>query len=396
MKVCFTFTRMKKLLTLCCVLFVTEAFSQHHYFYVKTNDSLPYLNYGLGRDRLGGAKMTFLDSNVVLKVTDSAASQYKVQLSQLHSAWIEKNKVIPIVGVNVPQYLSGSWRVYGDSLFDYVAIAMPARLPYSSRMDINPARIVVDIFGATSNTNWITQLKTAKEIKNVWYVQQEDDVMQVFIELKHQHHWGYHIYYDSLQRLTIRVNRQPQNLDLKRLKIAVDAGHGGDATGAKGNTSGILEKDYTLLFAKELQSALNKKGANVYMTRTKDTTLSMFERLTALHNEQPNLLVSIHFNSASIDTVKGVSTYYRYVGFRPVSQFILDRMLTLGLNNFGNIGSFNFSLNGPTEYPNCLVEVAFLSNPEDEKKIRDLKFRKKVAQQIVKGIEDFLKSCKDK
>ena len=77
-----------------------------------------------------------------------------------------------------------------------------------------------------------------------------------------------------------------------------------------------------------------------------------------------------------------------------MSQFVLNRMLTLGLNNFGNVGSFNFSLNGPTEYPNCLVEVAFLSNPADEKKIKNSQFRKDVARQIVRGIEDFLKSCK--
>jgi len=67
-------------------------------------------------------------------------------------------------------------------------------------------------------------------------------------------------------------------------------------------------------------------------------------------------------------------------------------MLELGLNNFGNIGAFNFSLSGPTEYPNCLVEVAFLSNAEDEQKILDEKFQKNVAKKIYKGIKDWLKT----
>ncbi len=386
---------MKIPLLLVSLLLVLNSYSQQTSFFVKTNDSLPFLNYGLGTDRLGGAKMTFLDSNVVLKVVDSAGSQYRVQLSSFHSAWIEKNKVLPVELHQTPQSLTGSWKVYGDSLFDYVSISMPARLPYTSRMDIHPSRIVVDIFGVTSNTNWITQLKTVREVKNVWYVQQEDDMMQVFIELKHQQSWGYHVFYDSLQRLTIRVNRQPSVLSLKNLKIAVDAGHGGDQTGATGIKTGILEKDYTLLYAKELRTALKQKGAKVYMTREKDTTLTMFERLTGLHKEQPKLLVSIHFNSSSKDTVRGVSTYYRYVGFRPLSAFVLDRVLALGLNNYGNVGNFNFSLNGPTEFPNCLVEVAFLSNPADEKRIRNPQFRKQVAQQIVRGIEDFLKSCRE-
>jgi N-acetylmuramoyl-L-alanine amidase len=66
-------------------------------------------------------------------------------------------------------------------------------------------------------------------------------------------------------------------------------------------------------------------------------------------------------------------------------------MLQLGLQEYGNVGSFNFSLNGPTDYPNCLVEVAFLSNKKDEKKILDPKFRRETAIKIVEGIEAFLK-----
>jgi N-acetylmuramoyl-L-alanine amidase len=67
-------------------------------------------------------------------------------------------------------------------------------------------------------------------------------------------------------------------------------------------------------------------------------------------------------------------------------------MLELGLNNFGNIGAFNFSLSGPTEYPNCLVEVAFLSNAEDEQLILKDSFHKAVAKKIYKGTRDWLRS----
>lgn len=385
---------MKYLLAFCLLLsgkLVMGQSAASSHFFVETKDSLPYLNYGLGTDRLGGAKMTFLDSNVVLKVVDSFGAKYKVQLSQYRSAWIDKDNVQTIVGVNVPHYLTGSWKIHGDSLYDYVAIRLPTRLPYTSRMQIHPSRIVVDIFGAVSNTNWITQLRTATEIKNAWYEQVEDDVMRVYIELNHPQHWGYHIYYDSMQSLTVRVKRQPKDLRLSALKIAIDAGHGGRHTGARGVKTGILEKDYTLSYAKELKRQLQKRGTEVIMTREKDTTLSMYERLSFLQKEQPDLLISIHFNSASIDTVNGVSTYYRYIGFRQLSQAILQSMLTTGLNNFGNIGAFNFSLNGPTEFPNALVEVAFLSNPGDEKRIRSLSFRKIAAQKIITGIETFLK-----
>jgi N-acetylmuramoyl-L-alanine amidase len=120
----------------------------------------------------------------------------------------------------------------------------------------------------------------------------------------------------------------------------------------------------------------------------------MPERIAMLKTYDPNLLVSIHLNSAGSDTVQGTSTYYRYIGFRSLSMAIYSRMLTLGLKEFGNVGSFNFSLNGPTDYPNALVEVAFLSNPEDEKRILKPAFRKAVAQKIYLGIMDWLNQIK--
>lgn len=386
---------MKKILTAFFILSFLNSFPQKRlpdYFYVRTNDSLPFLNYGLGEDRLGGAKMTFLDSNIVLKVVDSVDDNYKVQLSGLHSAYIGKEKVHKIEPINYQQHLTDSWKVYGDSLYDYVTVLLDEKLSYRSTMEINPSRIVVDIFGAVSNTNWITQLSSAKEIKNAWYEQTEDDVMRVIIELKHQQNWSYKIFYSENNKLTVRVRRQPTVLDLTHLKIAIDAGHGGDNIGATGVISGIKEKDYTLLIAKELSRQLLKKKVKVIMTRDNDTTLSIFERIQFLDQQNPNLLISIHLNSSSKDSISGVSTYYRYIGFRPLSQAILKSMLQLGLNEFGNVGNFNFSLNGPTDYPNCLVEVAFLSNKSDEKKILNPKFRQQAATKVIAGIENFLKN----
>jgi len=133
---------------------------------------------------------------------------------------------------------------------------------------------------------------------------------------------------------------------------------------------------------------------NVFMTRTIDTTLSMEERILMLRAEAPDLLISIHLNSSSIDTVMGTSTYYRYIGYRPLSQYVLSNMLELGLKEFGNVGAFNFALSGPVEYPNCLVEVAFLSNISDEKKIVNPKFQKNVAKKIVEGIREFSESVR--
>jgi len=363
----------------------------------KTLGKLPFLEFGLGDDRLGGAKMGFLDSNVLLRIVDSAGTDYKVKLSAGHQAYISKTSIQTLASMRFqPYYLSNSWKVYGDSAYDYLAITLDEKLPYHAYQRIEPTRVVVDLFGVTSNTNWITQLKSAKEIRNAWYEQIEDDVLRVYIDLRHKQHWGHWVYYDTASRakLVIRIKRQPPVLDIKKLKIAVDAGHGGDNVGANGVNTNIEEKEYTLLIAKELQAALKKEKVKVIMTREKDTSLSMPERISYLHDQAPDLLVSIHLNSAGSDTVRGASTYYRYIGFRPLSEAVLKRMLELKLEEYGNVGSFNFGLSGPTDYPNCLVEVAFLSNPGDEKKVRDPAFRKAVAKKIVAGIKDWLLSMR--
>ena len=364
-------------------------------FMVHTFGQLPFLEYGLGDDRLGGAKMGFLDSNVVLTVVDSAGTDYKVQLSRYHSAYIAKESVamLPVQDPK-PYHLSSNWKVYGDTAFDYVVITLDEKLPYASRQLLDPSRIELDIFGATSNTNWITQLSTTREIKNVWYQQTEDDVLRATIELNHPQHWGYSVRYDTAGcKLILRIKRQPATADIRQLRIAIDAGHGGTNGGAGGVTTRIAEKEYTLLFAKQLESTLREAGVeHVLMTRTKDTTLGMPERIEMLRKFDPHLLISIHLNSSSIDTVKGVSTYYRYIGFRPLSVAILKQMISMQLAEYGNVGNFNFGLSGPTDYPNCLVEVAFLSNKEDEKKIIDPAFRKAVANRIYMGITDWLKA----
>lgn len=382
-------------------LSVIRSFSQDSVWWARTTGQLPFIEYGIGDDRLGGAKMGFLDSNVLVKIIDSFKTDYKVSLSEQHTGYIAKTSVVLMnKEANYPvhhnAHLSGSIRVFGDTASDFVMINVNERLPYRSIQMIDPSRVAVDLFGVTSNTNWITQLRTAKEIRNTWYEQIENDVFRVYIQLRHTQHWGHSIAYDSSGRhLIIRIRRQPPVLDIRKLRIAIDAGHGGENSGADGLTSKVLEKEYTLKIAKELQKTLKAAGVkNIFMTRTIDTTLSMPERIAMLKTFDPHFLISIHLNSAGNDTVSGTSTYYRYIGFRPLSMSILDRMLTLGLKEYGNVGNFNFSLSGPTDYPNALVEVAFLSNPADEKKILNPKFHKAVAKKIYLGIVDWLKQMK--
>jgi N-acetylmuramoyl-L-alanine amidase len=359
-----------------------------------TKGRLAHLEYGLGEDRLGGAKIGYLDSNIVLKIIGKVGTHFKVQLSKTHTAYIpdELVELMP-KGTFVPSSLTDKWNVYGDDKYDYIRVGLFAKLPYQSFQLVDPAKIVVDIYGATNNTNWITQLETVKEIKNVYYEQKEDDVFRITIELKHAQHWGHQLYYSG-NSLMIKIRHQPEELSLKNLTIAVDAGHGGTNTGGVGPT-GVLEKDLALAVSLKLQKSLELEGAKVIMTRTKEQFFDNKERILFYRDSVPDLLISFHLNSSD-DPIRvgGTGTFYRYVGFRNLSLNIYKRMLELGLKDYGNTGSFNFMLNSPTEYPNALVEALFLSNPEEEMKMLDPLFQQQMVDKIVMGTKDFLEGCK--
>ncbi|MGC4101189.1 N-acetylmuramoyl-L-alanine amidase [Ferruginibacter sp.] len=371
-------------------------FSPYNPTIAVTKGRLAHLLFGLGEDRLGGAKIGYLDSMVLLHVIGKVGTKYKLQLSKYRTAFIDDDAVEFLPKGNfTPESLTGNLRAYGDSSGDYVTVGLTARLPYQSFQLIDPSKIVVDVFGATNNTNWITQLENVREIKNVYYEQVEDEIFRVTVELRNPQHWGHQVFYKG-NMLVIKIKPQPQNLSLDHLTIAVDAGHGGSNTGAGGPT-GSSEKALALAVSLKLQKTLQQLGAKVIMTRTTEKFVDNKERILFYRDSVPDLLISIHLNS-SADPIRisGTSTYYRYVGFRNLSQDIYKRMLELGLKEYGNTGSFNFMLNSPIEYPNALVETLFISNPEDEMKILDEGFQQQIADKIVLGIKDFLESCKEK
>ncbi len=357
----------------------------------------PFLNAGLGTDRLGGAKLGFLVEGVRVVVTGKVGSQYRVKLSDGMEAWLpqEYAQLLP-VNTSLPSTLTGSISVNGNDTEDVVRIGLGQKVPYTSEQLTDPMAIVVNIFGATSNTNWITHQLSAVGIQQVKIAQAGAEHSQLTIFLKHKQHWGYDISYEG-STMRIRIRRPPVIADstkpLLKLTIAVDAGHGIGSEGAKGAT-GVVEKDMTLAIAKEVNAQLQAKGIKCVMTRETDDNVTMTERADKIINAGAQLFVSIHCNSigenGDPEQVKGTSTYYRYPGFKPLSDIMYKKMLSLGLAEWGVTGNFNFSLSGPTQFPNVLVEAAFLSNPEDEMKLLDENFRKQIAAKIIDGLEEFV------
>ena len=185
-------------------------------------------------------------------------------------------------------------------------------------------------------------------------------------------------------------------------KITLDAGHGGSDSGAIGPT-GITEKSITLRIAKEVQNLLTAAGAQVFMTRTTDVEVSP-KRAAATDNEelqarcdtanqnQSDIFVSIHMDSFTSSDAKGTTGYYyskgTSAGRRLADAVRAGVIAQIGTESRGT-QSCNFYVVKYTKMPATLVEVAFISNPAEEKLMNSDAGVKKAARGIVDGIGNF-------
>ncbi len=363
-----------------------------------TKGDRPYLNTGLGDDRLGGHKFSIMNPGIRMKITGKVGNMYRVALTDNQEVWIEDSYVeLQPEGTFFPSSLTGNITVMPEGRHDVVTVSLSDKLPYSTFQEVHPGRIMVDIYGATSNTNWITEHLRTREITRVHYRQEAKGVFRVIIELKNKQLWGYEIDYEGTS-LKIRVRPQPERLRLRDLTIAIDAGHGGENRGALGST-GALEKDVNFAIVQHMKRILERKGTKVILTRTDDTNPRMTERFFTAYRGGADMLISIHANSIGLTTdpadTRGAGAFYKHIAYKSLSDFILREVLRTGLDTLGTVGSFNFALNGPTEFPTSLVETAFISNPEDEMKLLDDDFRERLAKRIIDGIDEFLDYCDD-
>lgn len=350
-----------------------------------------YLQFGDGSDRLGGSKMGHLDAGIPLKVIGQTSNLYLTQLSKNRVAYIPKEYVAETLD-RASVVNTGSWSISQNDGFDRISISLPARLPYQSWTQLDPTTICVDLFGTTNNSNWITQRGELGMIDYVDWQQVDCDVFRVIIKLKEKYSWGYSVGYEG-NNLIIKVKHTP-TLSLKGLTIGLDAGHGGKSSGAVSAT-GLKESDINLDIVMRIKEILEKKGATVVLSRSEDIDLTMAQRKKIFLDADIDLMLSVHNNAGGSPLNEmGTSTYFKSIANRELAQCVLNRMLDLGVKNFGLTGNFNFSLNAPTEYPNLLLEALFMSSLPEEELLADPNFRQKIAQQAVRGIEDYLSLVK--
>lgn len=358
--------------------------------YVTTTDGA-YLQFGNGDDRLGGSKMGYIADGITLKVDGEKGGLYRVALSKNRFAYLPKEYTTPASSGN-PVVNTGSWSVSNTGRTDRIYVSLPTRLAYQYRTEMNPSTITIDLFGATDNSNWITQRSMDLGIIDyVNFEQVESDVYRIIINLKEKYQWGFSVKYEG-NALVIDVRHHPENVGLKGLVVGLDAGHGGPYPGAI-SPSGIQEKDINLEIVLKLRDMLERAGAKVVLTRDSDTGPSMGERKRIWKDANVDIAISIHNNSGGgALAAPGTAALYKHAFDRPFAEAICRRLLDLNVSLFGLVGNFNFALNSPTEYPNMLVEGLFMSSLEEEALLADPDFRTRMAKQVFLGLEDYLKT----
>ncbi|WP_207857013.1 N-acetylmuramoyl-L-alanine amidase family protein [Lucifera butyrica] len=206
-------------------------------------------------------------------------------------------------------------------------------------------------------------------------------------------------------RIVVDINKPvlPANFHftagLKGKVIVLDPGHGGSDPGAIGPGK-TMEKTITLAVSLKVKALLEKAGAKVIMTRQSDRDVykpgdtaveELSARASVANRNKADIFVDVHINSFVNPDVGGTATYYyeKTPYDLILAQTIQSNLIhDGGLENRG-VHAANFYVLKHTVMPSVLAELAFISNPKEENLLNEPDFQQKMAQGIVKGIDDF-------
>jgi len=169
--------------------------------------------------------------------------------------------------------------------------------------------------------------------------------------------------------------------------IVVDPGHGGRDPGAI-SEHGLEEKYVTLDISRYLKKDLTARGFKVYLTRSKDIRLSLRERGQIAFRHQADLFISIHANANRSRRIRGVEVYY----FSSHNTQSLD----LAWMIVSTLKSLGFKTRPPqraafivlkyARTPGVLVETGYLTNPDEEKLLKEPYYQKRIAYGIALSV----------
>jgi N-acetylmuramoyl-L-alanine amidase len=201
----------------------------------------------------------------------------------------------------------------------------------------------------------------------------------------------------SLTPRTVQQPRQswfrprPQPSQGQRV-VVIDPGHGGPDPGAIGH-GGIREKDVVLDVALQVNQLLSQQGLQVMMTRTADVDVDLPPRVALAESSNADIFVSIHANAISMSRpeINGLETYYfASREGRELAEAIHNSILQSVTVGDRGIRQARFYVLRKTTMPSVLVEMGYLTNPQDASNLADPNHRGQMAEAISRGILQYI------
>ena len=197
------------------------------------------------------------------------------------------------------------------------------------------------------------------------------------------------------------------NYDVLNKVVYLDAGHGGYDPGA--SYFGISEKSLTLAIQSRVKAKLEAEGYQVVTTRTSDTYVDLTDRSRAANASESDIFVSIHINASGSSAAQGIETYY----YQPYAEYpsrinatyhanptrlsmsdtlanaIQSSLINAtGAQNQG-VKRRTFAVLRETTAPAVLLELGFLSNPQEAARLNTSSYQETLANAIVAGIKSY-------
>ncbi|GEM_PF-473292 len=262
---------------------------------------------------------------------------------------------------------------------------------YRIRRFSHPDRIAIDIKDLELENDELEELELpepeglVKDIRTGIITTGGEEQLRVVFEL--EDYYSHQILTDSPSNdimVALATEERPEFDNI----LVIDPGHGGFDPGAIG-PSGLTEAEVALDISLKAADLLEEEGFDIILTREEDRFISLYDRAEIANQAKAELFISVHSNAASREAVGGLETYYapgRESDSYLLAQVMQDSMVDkLELTNRG-VKSDTFTVIREPEMPAVLLEIGFLSNPEEEELLGSDSFRGKAAESIAEGV----------
>ncbi|GAB6158335.1 hypothetical protein JCM39194_15350 [Desulfotomaculum varum] len=281
----------------------------------------------------------------------------------------------------------------------YINIVCDHNIQYNTFTLSNPYRYVVNLMDVqladipaviAANTELVQQIRTGYD--------KDPYVSRLVVDLKKPARVTVKAAPDK-KSLTLEITKISYSDGLAGKNIFLDAGHGGYDNGASGN-NGLKEKDVNLDITMKVADILRQQGANVFLSRSEDIYVDLYERTRLANELSADIFVSIHSNANTNAAIGGTSTYYYAPATMPalydqrddrrrLAEDVQRELVSaLGRRDIGVLQA-NFAVLRTSLMPSILIETAFISNAEEEALLAAPDFRQRAAEAIARGISSY-------